>query len=59
MCLAILWIVKSSVIGILFPIFIALLVPIRMLAAKYFSAEHLAALDADEEPEEEETHWSV
>ena len=58
-CLAVLWIVKSSVIGILFPIFIALLVPIRMLAAKYFSAEHLAALDADEEPEEEETHWSV
>jgi hypothetical protein len=30
-----------------------------MLAAKYFTAEHLAALDADEEPEEEETHWSV
>jgi hypothetical protein len=59
LCLAVLWIVKSSVIGILFPIFIALLVPIRMLAAKYFSAEHLAALDADEEPEEEETHWSV
>jgi mannitol/fructose-specific phosphotransferase system IIA component (Ntr-type) len=58
-CLAVLWIVKSSVIGILFPIFIALLVPIRMLAAKYFSAEHLAALDADEEPEEEATHWSV
>jgi hypothetical protein len=58
-CLAVLWVVKSSVIGILFPVFIALLVPIRMLAAKYFTAEHLAALDADEEPEEEETHWSV
>ncbi|MDE0864056.1 MAG: PTS sugar transporter subunit IIA [Rubripirellula sp.] len=58
-CLAILWIVKSSSIGILFPIFIALLVPVRMIAEMFFSAEHLAALDADEEPEEEETHWSV
>lgn len=58
-CLAILWIVKSSAIGILFPIFIALLVPVRMLAERFFSPEHLAALDADEEPEEEETHWSV
>jgi len=58
-CLAILWIVKSSSIGILFPIFIALLVPVRMIASMFFSAEHLAALDADEEPEEEETHWSV
>ena len=58
-CLAVLWIVKSSAIGILFPIFIALLVPVRMLAERFFSPEHLAALDADEEPEEEETHWSV
>ncbi len=58
-CLAVLWIVKSSVIGILFPIFIALLVPVRIIAARFFSPEALAALDADEEPEEEETRWSV
>ena len=52
-CLGILWFVKSSEIGILFPIFIALLVPVRLLAGRYFAADHLAALDAEEEPEEE------
>jgi hypothetical protein len=50
--------VKSSGIGILFPIFIALLVPVRLLAGRIFEAEHLAALDAEEEPEEEETDWA-
>jgi hypothetical protein len=58
-CLAVLWVVKSSVLGILFPVFIAFLVPIRLLAGRYFSEEHLAALDAEEEPEEEETHWAA
>ena len=57
-CLAVLWFVKSSDLGILFPVFIALLVPIRLLAGRYFSAEHLAALDAEEEPSDEETHWA-
>ncbi|WP_298859212.1 PTS sugar transporter subunit IIA [uncultured Gimesia sp.] len=38
-CLAILWFVKSSALGILFPIFIALLVPTRIIAGRYFSAE--------------------
>jgi len=57
-CLATLWFVKSSGISILFPVFIALLVPIRLLAGRFFAAEHLAALDAEEEPEEEETHWA-
>ena len=57
-CLGILWFVKSSSLGILFPIFIALLVPVRLLANRFFSAEHLAALDAEEEPSEEETHWA-
>lgn len=58
LCLGILWIVKSSAIGILFPVFIALLVPIRYLAGRFFSAEHLVALDSEEEPEDEETHWA-
>jgi len=57
-CLGVLWFVKSSAIGILFPVFIALLVPVRLLAGKYFSAEQLAALDAEEEPEDEGTHWA-
>jgi len=58
-CLAILWLVKSSVIGILFPLFIALLVPVRLLAGRFFRPEHLAALDAEEEPDEEQTHWAA
>ena len=58
-CLGVLWFVKSSGVGILFPVFIAMLVPIRLLAARFFTTEHLAALDAEEEPEEEETHWAV
>lgn len=53
-CLGVLWTVKSSKLGILFPLFIALLVPVRMLLDKYFSNEHLALLDAEEMPEEEE-----
>lgn len=52
--LVILWIVKSSVIGILFPFFIALLVPVRMLIARYFKSTHLALLDAEEVPADEE-----
>ncbi|MDA1051180.1 MAG: PTS sugar transporter subunit IIA [Planctomycetota bacterium] len=58
-CLGVLWIVKSSALGILFPVFIALLVPIRLLAGRWFTAEHLAALDGEEEPSEAETHWSA
>jgi mannitol/fructose-specific phosphotransferase system IIA component (Ntr-type) len=58
-CLVVLWFVKSSPkIGILFPVFIALLVPVRLLAGKLFEPKHLEALDAEEEPEEEETHWA-
>ena len=57
-CLGVLWFVKSSGIGILFPVFIALLVPVRLLAGRFFTTEHMAALDAEEEPEEEETHWA-
>ena len=56
-CLAILWVVKISAIAILFPLFIALLVPVRLLASRFFKAEHLAALDAEQSPEEEEFEW--
>ena len=54
-CLAVLWVVKTSVVGILFPLFIGLLVPVRMALGKFFKPEHLALLDAEEEPEDEET----
>ncbi|MCH7989948.1 MAG: hypothetical protein IID46_12465, partial [Planctomycetes bacterium] len=49
---------EVSPLGILFPLFVLLLVPIRIWAGKFFAAEHLKALDAEEEPEDEETHWA-
>ncbi len=57
MCLGALWIVKASALGILFPLFIALLAPVRMLANRCFRPEHLAVLDAVEDPDQEETRW--
>ncbi len=56
-CLIVLWIVKVSAAAILFPLFIALLVPGRLLASRFFAAEHLEALDAEQLPEEEESEW--
>lgn len=58
LCLVILWITKASAIGILFPLFIALLVPVRFLLNRFFDQQHLLALDASEIPEDEETQWS-
>jgi len=58
-CLAVLWFVKTSALGILFPLFIALLVPVRMLMGRFFEPAHLALLDAEEEPEEEQFRESV
>jgi mannitol/fructose-specific phosphotransferase system IIA component (Ntr-type) len=59
LCLGVLWYVKGSAIGILFPVFIALLVPVRQILGRFFTESHLAALDAEEEPDEEESHWAV
>lgn len=56
-CLAVLWYVKSSEFAVVFPLLIALLVPIRLMLNRFFPQEHLAALDADTEPTEEEMHW--
>ncbi|MDB4533186.1 sodium bicarbonate transporter family protein, partial [bacterium] len=44
-------------IKILFPIFIAFLVPIRALLSRFIDKDHLAYLDADEEPDDEGLHW--
>ncbi len=44
-------------IQILFPIFIALLVPVRFMLGRFFDKDHLAFLDADEAPEDEGLHW--
>lgn len=59
--LALLWMVKESsepIIKMLFPLFIAMLVPVRWAMGMWFKKEHLEALDADEEPDEEDTHWA-
>lgn len=50
--LAVLWFVKASPAGILFPLFIALLVPVRMGMSWLFKPEHLALLDAGDVPDE-------
>ena len=57
-CLLALGIVEVTPLGIVFPLFIVLLVPVRLLAGKFFTLEELAALDSEEEPEEEETQWT-
>lgn len=48
-CLAALWALKSSALGLLFPILIAMLVPIRRVLPRFFEREHLAALDEEED----------
>ena len=57
-CLIVLGFVEVTPLGILFPLFLVLLVPVRLLAGRYFTPEELAALDSEEEPEEEETQWA-
>ena len=54
LALGALWLLKTSAIGILFPILIALLVPLRLGLGRRFTQAELAALDADEEIEEQD-----
>jgi hypothetical protein len=59
-CLIVLCIINVIPYGpvqILFPIFIAMLVPVRALMNRFFVAEDLAFLDADEAPSEDHGHW--
>lgn len=51
-CLIALWVLKSSPAGILFPLLIAMLVPLRFWITRWFDDSHLASLDADEEIDE-------
>ena len=53
LALLILWVVKASAIAVLFPLVIALLVPLRLLLDRVFEPGHLAFLDAAETPDEE------
>jgi len=43
--LGMLWVLKSSALGILFPLLIAMLVPLRQILSRYIDEEHLTALD--------------
>lgn len=52
----VLWILKASKLGILFPLMIAALVPINMLLARYIPAPYMEALSAEEAHEDEEKH---
>ena len=61
-CLAVLAAVSLSPfpgLRIVFPLLIAGLVPVRLLADRLLPPEHVAVLDVAEEPEEERTHWTV
>lgn len=48
-CLGSLWLLKTSTLGILFPVLIALLVPLRLILPKFFDVSHLEVLDSEEE----------
>ncbi len=50
--LVVLWVLKSSSLGILFPLLIALLVPLRLMLGRWIAPEHLELLDAEEEEDE-------
>ena len=59
-CLVVLCVINlypSRPVRILFPVFIAALVPVRAILDRFFDKDHLAFLDADEEPEQEGSHW--
>lgn len=56
-CLALLWIIKVSPIGILFPLAIAALVPVRFWLNRFFDPKHLQLLDAAEIPTEEKDRF--
>lgn len=50
--LVVLWILKSSPAGILFPLLIAMLVPLRLWMDRWIQPEHLELLDAEEDTDE-------
>jgi len=53
LCLSAMWLVKVSALAIFFPLLIAGLVPVRLMLNRFFKEEHIALLDADEEPQED------
>lgn len=58
LCLLALGFIEVTPFGILFPLLLVLLVPIRFFIGRFFTEKELEALDSEEEPEEEETQWA-
>ncbi len=56
--LAALWVLKASRLGILFPVLIAALVPLRLSLARWYTPQELDALDPHEEVEGEGDHMA-
>lgn len=52
-CFAALWAVRASAAAIVFPMMIAVLVPVRLLLGRFFTERELASLDSEEAPDEE------
>ena len=56
LCFVVLWLLKASRFGLLFPLMIAALVPINMLIALYIPKSYMEALVAEESHEDEDKH---
>jgi hypothetical protein len=50
-CFVALWLLKTSKLGILFPLMIAALVPIQMLISRFFDKKHVEVLVSEEDVE--------
>ncbi len=56
LCFIVLWVLKASKLGILFPLMIAALVPIRIFASRFFPPQYVKALIAEDVEEEDQIH---
>ncbi len=52
-CFVVLWVLKASKLGILFPLMIAALVPINIWIRRFFPPNHIKALQAEEHETED------
>ncbi len=55
-CFVVLWLLKASKFGILFPLMIAALVPINIFIYRFFPSNHINTLLAEEPEESEDRH---
>jgi len=56
LCFVVLWVLKASKLGILFPLMIAALVPINFYIRRFFPPAYMEALVAEEGEEQEQSH---